>query len=482
MHRPFYIPRPLCEHIGGEAPSERDGIEVMATHAWRDDRAGQSDDNPERLAAMLAELAYGLFAVSTILSICAVKLGVGGLPFRMWTLLAAAGLLVIAAPATVARALRETRSLLLLVVVIAIIGTVVSLIAKTPPAAVARQLVEAHAQALVAVVIGYALMLRFGLPRVLAAILVAFAITALFAAAQAFHVPGAWALRDRVAAMSNDSIFNFTFYDPHQRPMGMSYTPVLFATQTCLALACWFYIRLWRGSWRSRRFDWSIIGVSLLLLALSAITGNRSPLLGIGVFLLVFTIVRHPRLTGLVLPAALLALAALTFSADSLSDTGLRVARTNSSSENRSTLRSYGYFLFQRRPIGYGLSFDSTTKWPLFYQQTIYMPNPDSIRNWALHNYYLNVLTKYGILILFILPWLIPRRREQVILWLGFLPYVIHIFFHNDGPLQGDTLSFYVFAAAALMLKRKELFQEDKPRERPTPWRRAFPSARPTAA
>ena len=430
----------------------------------------------------MAEVAYGLFLVSTILSICAVKVGVGGLPFRMWTLLGATGLLVVACPATVGRALRETRTLTLLVLVVAAIGVIVSLIAHAPPAYIARQLIEAHAQAIVAVVIGYTLMLRFGLPRVLAAVLIAFAITAAFAAAQALHVPGAWILRERIAAISNDSIFNLPGYDPRERPMGMSYTPVLFATQTCIALACWFYIRLWRGSWQSRRFDWSIFAVAALLIALSAMTGNRSPLLGIGVFLLVFTLVSRPKLTGLVLPSALLALGALTLGADTLGETGLRVAKSNSSSENRGTLRAYGYYLVAQRPIGYGLTFDSTTKWSEFYQQTIYMPNPDSIRNWALHNYYLNFLTKYGILILFILPWLLPRRREQLILWLAFVPYVIHIFFHNDGPLQGDTLSFYLFAAATMLLKRRELFQDTAAKERPNPWRRAFPSGEPTAA
>lgn len=453
----------------------------MALRTWRHGRADQVD-NPDRLAALLGEVSYGLFLLATILSICAVKLGIGQLPFRMWALLAAAGLLVVAYPQTVVRAIRETRLLLVLVAALAALALVVSLLARANPVFILRQLVEAHVQSMVAVVIGYALMLRFGLPRVLVAILIAFGITAAFAAGQALGLPGAWYLRDRLGAMGSDSIYGFVGYDPHERPMGMSYTPVLFATQTCLALGAWFYLRLWQGAWTSRRFDWSVIAVCLVLLVLSATTGNRSPTLGIGVFLIVFTLVRRPRLTGLMLPAALLLAATTTFNADVLETTGLRVARSNSSSENRGTLRAYGYYLIAQRPIGYGLTFDSTREWTGFYRESIYLPNPNSIRQWALHNYYVNVVAKYGLLILFFIPWLLPRRREQLVLWLPFVPYLIHIFFHNDGPLQGDTLSFYLFAAATYLLKRKDLFRETPEKARPRPWRRAFPATAPRAA
>jgi hypothetical protein len=158
------------------------------------------------------------------------------------------------------------------------------------------------------------------------------------------------------------------------------------------------------------------------------------------------------------------------------------VARSNSSSENRSTLRAYGYYLIERRPIGYGLTFDSTAKWPVFYKQSIYLPNPSSIRNWALHNYYLNVLTKYGLLILFLVPWLLPYRREQILLWMPFIPYLIHILYHNDGPLQGDTLGPGLFAAGILLMKRKELFRADVAKLRPPQWRRAFAETSPPPA
>ena len=362
----------------------------MATNMWRNPRLDRSDDSAARLSTLLSEVAYALFVITNILSICAVKLGVGGLPFRMWTLLGAGALLVLADGAQVMRAMRETSRLLLVITVAALIGLAVSVIARAPLLDVGRQLIEIHIQALVGIVISYTLMLRFGVPRVLAAFLIAYGITAFFAIGQAMQLDAAWALRERVASITADSIFNLPFYDPRERAMGMSYTPVLFATQTCVALAAWTYIRMSQGSFRSPKLDWTIIGATLALIVLCALTGNRSPTLGLGVFLMVFLVVRWPALVGIVLPGALLvAVVGMTY-ADRLGDTGLRVARLDNSSENRGTLRAYGLYLVERRPIGYGLTFDSTRKWPVFYQQSIYMPNPSSIRNWVLHNYYLN--------------------------------------------------------------------------------------------
>jgi hypothetical protein len=393
----------------------------------------------------------------------------------MWTLLAAGALLLITDAAQVRQALRETAKLLLIITAAALIGLVVSVIARAPLPEVLRQVVEIHVQAVVGVVISYTLMLRFGLPRVLYAFLIGYGITAVVAVGQALHVELAWNLRERIAVLSNDSIFNMENYNPRERPMGMSYTPVLFATQTCVALAAIFYVRLWQGSYRSPKLDWIVIASSVVLIGLSVITGNRSPMIGIAAFLMIFLVARRPALTGILLPIALVGGGLITMNAQIFEGTGLRVARaSNSSSQNRSTLRAYGTYLVERRPIGYGFTFDSTTKWPVFYQQSIYMPNPNSIRNWVLHNYYLQILTKYGLLILFLLPWIIPTRRDHVILWLPFAAYAIHIFYHNDGPLQGDFLVFYTFAAAVLLARQPELFRASLPSARPVPWRRAF--------
>jgi O-antigen ligase len=134
-----------------------------------------------------------------------------------------------------------------------------------------------------------------------------------------------------------------------------------------------------------------------------------------------------------------------------LENSSVRVASTeDGSAEGRATQRYYGMRLLSDRPLGYGLAFESTEHWAPYADEVIYMSNPMTIRNFALHNYFLMMLNKYGVMMLALLLLLVPRSRSEALCWAGFVPYGVHIFYHNDGPLQGDFFIWYLLPLFAI--------------------------------
>ena len=420
--------------------------------------------------------ALGLFALTLFLSIAMVKSAAGPLPLRLLTLLLCAGLLSLSDGAKFAQAAVDCRRVLLIIGAFAVLGLIVSVLAYGEMGAVAEQLVEIHIQAAVGVLIGYRLILSFGVAPVVGCFLGVFALSALLAIAQGLNIDVSWRLRAAMGAVGTDTEGSQKTYLQLRRAMGLSYSPVHFGTQTCLAFACAFLLRL--GASRSPRqgVDWILVGVAVAMILLCVVTGNRSPLLGMVLFVLLYLVLRAPRMMLAALPIVLLGAIAAVPVLQYLSHAGVRAADlTNSSAEGRTTLRAFGMFLIEQRPIGYGLTFNSLDYWPSFSEKSKYLPNPLSFRTWAVHNYYITILAKYGILSLGLLPLLVPRRRPEALMWLAFVPYMVHIFYHNDGPLQGDFLIFFVLPAAVYLTGQAMLRAGG---ERPAPtartWRRAF--------
>ncbi|HVW93055.1 MAG TPA: O-antigen ligase family protein, partial [Devosia sp.] len=153
---------------------------------------------------------------------------------------------------------------------------------------------------------------------------------------------------------------------------------------------------------------------------------------------------------------------------DGAAETGLRIANTdNSSSEGRSVLTAYGLQLFLSNPLGYGVAFDSTSYWQYYWAEFRDYENAGAIAQHALHNYYLMILNKNGIFSLVVVPfilWMMWRRRFAAML---FVPYLVHANYHNDGPLQGDFLLWYILPIFSLLPTR---------RLAPAPRRRAAPA------
>lgn len=432
----------------------------------------------------LQGLAFALFALTLLLSINAVNLRVGPVPIRSLTLLFAGVLLYVPDGRLAREAAAKVKRLLYVILAVGTLGLIVSVIARAPIAGTVQQLIEIHVQAALGSFIACGLILRFGFKSLVLCFIGAFAVSALVAIGQALHLDLAWRLRAQIGILSHDPPLKEQGLVSRERALGLSFSPVLFASQSCLALAAVFYLRSSRTTWSSGpafTFDWMIVGSAIMLAALCVVTGNRSPLIGFSVFLAVYVAIVAPRAAMALLPLMLIAALVTIPVLRQLSDAGLRVAKVDdSSSAGRATLRAFGLFLVGQRPIGYGLTFDSLNYWTYFAHQAGYMENPLSIRNWALHNYYIVILAKYGVLILAIPLLILPRNRYQAFLWLAFLPYAVHIFYHNDGPFQGDFMIFYILPAAMLVAQRWGLEATTMEKERrKQPWRRAFTAVRP---
>jgi hypothetical protein len=130
-----------------------------------------------------------------------------------------------------------------------------------------------------------------------------------------------------------------------------------------------------------------------------------------------------------------------------LAESGARVASTDDGSAvGRIVLSSYGWRLFTDRPIGYGLGFDSMAHSGDYWEYFEYYANADAIRNYSVHNYFLQILDKYGVGALLAGVLVFPRRKADFRILLPMIAYIVHISFHNDGPMQADFFIWYVLA------------------------------------
>ncbi len=426
----------------------------------------------------LWHLAAAFMIVTLLLSINAVKLGIGPLPLRGLTLIGALGAVTIVDPGALLKSVREAWRLLLIILCAAILGVIASMLNRADPAAVVQQVVEIHVQAILSVIGAYAIVTRFGPKVVLYGFLGAFGTSAIFALGQAAGLDAAWQARAMIGRLQGDPALTQDFYIRRYRALGLSYSPVLFGTQACVAIAAAYCLRLTARRNTGGGVDWILICAIALCSLLSIATGNRSPLLGVVIFLFVYGIARSPKAVAAGLPILLILGLGAQPMLSALDQAGVRVASTDDgSAEGRSTLQRYGLFLVGQRPYGYGLTFDSTEHWQQFYSKGRYLVNPNSIRKWPLHNYYLLIIAKYGLLSLALVALAVPRRRTDLQFWLAFTPYMVHIFYHNDGPLQADFLIFYVLAVVTWLARRAQPQADAAATRAPAaskPWRRAF--------
>ena len=432
----------------------------------------------------LDQLGLWLFAAAIACSLALVKLAVGPLPVRTILLVGSGAALVLPDSARLGRAIAATRRILLVVAAAAVLALLVSWLAGNPMAAVMRQLLEIHLQAMIGVVIAQMIIARFGPVPLLLCFLAAFAMSGAVALAQWAGIDPAWQLRATIGRITGDPPLTALVYQRRERAMGLAFQPALFATHACLALIAIGIYRIATRGVLATRFDpWIIVGsIGIAILCLA--TGNRSPLLGIAIFLGLYLLWRTPRLVMIALPLALAGAVAAGPVLDRLAESGLRAAqRDDSSSEGRATLRRFGVYLISERPMGYGLTFDSTDHWQKFARASRYRDNPNAIRQWALHNYYLNIIAKHGVLLLLLIPFVLPWSRGGRAVALFYIPYFIHIFYHNDGPLQGDFLFFLILPAALHMAAHSHHWLPEAgggPVARRS-WRRAFAEPSPTS-
>lgn len=387
-----------------------------------------------------------LFGITVLLSVILVKWNLAGLPVRSMTAMLL--LLVVAAFRldVIAASIRESWTLLCIIALSALIGIISSALNSNDPAYVGRQLLEIHAQAIVGTLVGVTVRRTCGARTIMAAFAIAVGLSAVAAALQFMDVGLASSARRFLSSFQEQEIQREFVFSGESRAGGLSYSAVLLGTQLCLLFAAIFADRLRAlGEGLFRKPDARLLLALPLLAAAAVVSGNRSPLLGLLCFALLYLWFAQRRMAIFLIAAAIAAYPLALMLPELLRGLGLRVGETqDSSAVGRTVLQVYGLLLFAARPYGYGLAFDSTEHWLGFWAYLKGFDNAEAITWHALHNYYLMILDKYGILVVFLgffVVRILARHRWAV---LGFVPYLVHIYFHNDGPLQGDFLIWYI--------------------------------------
>jgi hypothetical protein len=404
--------------------------------------------------------ALSLFALNVLISIAAVRWQVGGIPVRSFFALAALGLLAVAAPSIMIDAVRRSSQVLLLILGFALLGAIVTRLAGDTWALAGRQLLEIHVQAALGFVLAVVIVRTCGL-RPAAWIFISIVLLSAFVALlQYMHIDFAWQARAAIGRIEQDPPLTQFFYMRRERALGLSYSPVHIGTQACLAFAAFYALRLYDQTRRgSSGLDTQLfVALGVLFLA-CFVTGNRSPLLGAVAFLSIYLFAKAPKVFWLALPLVVAGIPIVLAVLDGLANKGVRIASTEDGSAlGRQVLADFGWRLFLDRPIGYGLGFDSTQHYNEFSQYLLYFANPEQARLYPPHNYVLNMLNKYGVGMVLLIPLFLPRRRSTYYAALPFSAYLLHILFHNDGPFQADFLIWYVFAmfTPALSLMNQE--------------------------
>lgn len=387
-----------------------------------------------------------LFVANIMLSIALVRWQIASIPVRSVFALACLGLVALFRFELIVSALKNHRIKFIVIGLVAAFGMISSLLVKEELAVTFRQVLEIHFQSFVALLLGATMISIWGVRRITFLLIGCVGISAAVALIQFVDLSPGWGIRAILGEIQGDLPSTQRWYTRHFRALGLSYSPVIFATQVCLAFIAYWAYRIHETRGRLiKQFDFNIIVAVLLLFTLSIASGNRSPILGIVVFSAVYFMTRGHKMFLLFVAGGLLLAPLAFYFLGNLDNAGLRVASVDDGSAvGRITLATYGFRLFLEQPMGYGLGFDPRAHWPVHWEYLQHLPNVESIRQYGLHNFFLNSLNKYGVLIVFvgIFTMFYVLIRWRVLL--PFVIYVIHIFFHNDGPLQSDILIWYI--------------------------------------
>jgi hypothetical protein len=380
----------------------------------------------------------------------------GGVPVRSLLALLLFVLLWAARPKLVGRGVWAVREPLLVIAYAAFVGAAVSVLNHVPLSVTARQLMEIHGQAALGVLTGHALLEVLGARRLVLAFSAVVGVSSAVALMQAGGLDPAWRLRDALQHLQTYDLEN-VFLAGRLRAMGLSFSPVHLGTQLCLAFAAFYCLRLTRdGAERAGKLSRPVAGAVAAAVLVAIVSGNRSPILGFAAFVATAVVYGRPArsalLTVFLLPALALAYWYADFVMDLLANSGMRAFRVgDKSSEGREVLRAFGLMLFTNQPFGYGLAFSSTDHVKDYWSELAGFANAETVWGNAIHNYYLNILHKYGALILPLAAYVALALWRHTPLLLAILPYAVHIYFHNDGPLQSDFLIWY-FVPLAIIL------------------------------
>jgi hypothetical protein len=440
MAEPTIIPTNRGQVLAG--PAVRAGLrKYYFTHA-AETGLQRSTGTLER---MLAAATVGLLLLFYV-SLPSLKLA--GLPMRGLLSLGVLSFLLLARPSIAAAAFRKYLPVLGLAAGLGLLGTFVSVVNGASLDIIVNTLLEVHLQLVILMLVAAILAEICGARLCMWAIVAVIGGSAVFAVLQMLDFNFAWDIRKSLGPLPRDELRPSTI---DWRPTGLSYSPIQLSTQLCLAFAAYLAVRHAERSRTvaSRSADPAVIVALLVLIAGSIAAATRSPILGGLIFMLAYVILR--RQTWLAL-AVLLGAALIYFAwplvMGFIEGEAPRVLRTDDkSAAARSVFAYYGIRLFIDNPVGYGFGFLPYELWAPYWPELYMMRGSRGTQENMLHNYVLSMINIYGVGILILVPLAIKLLIRTSVYLIFFIPYAVHILFHNSGPFYSDTIIWFVIAA-----------------------------------
>ena len=398
-------------------------------------------------------LAAGAIGLLVLFNVALISLQVASIPIRSVLTVGALALATLLYPRIAAGMLARFAPVLLLAGALALLGAVSSIVAGTGLSTIGRAILEVHVQAVVTLAFAAIAAQVCGLRMAAWAVVGAIGVSAGVGLLQATGLDAVWTLREVVGNLQNHDFGEDSSF-ANRRPMGLSYSPIHLSTQACLAFAAYAGMRYAETPTAARNSGGAVIDPWLwlalaLMIAVSAASATRSPILGAVVFAGAYLLSRgNGWLVVLGALGGALAMFALPTVLEALQGTDYRIFRTDdNSASGRLPLFTFGGLLLLDNPLGYGFGFQSTDYWHRYWPDLYHMPSAGVVREAELHNYVLNMATTYGLGLVPVAP------IVAVLLWRGrhfaifFVPYAMHILFHNSGPFWNDTLFWFVVGA-----------------------------------
>lgn len=424
-------------------------------------RAGLLDEDRGLLERILA---FAAFALLVFFYVALPSLKFAGLPVRGLLAMAVLAFLLVARPAMAATALQKYLPLFGLAAGFALLGLFVSAVNRTPLDIVVTTLLEVHLQLVVLMLAAAILAEICGARPCMWAIVAIICASAFLAVLQMLDLEVAWDVRKALGPLSTDMLRPSLV---ELRPTGLSYSPIQLSTQLCLAFAAFAAVRHAerRHLVGMQSADPAVILALPVLVAGSIATATRSPILGGVIFLVAYVMLRRQMwlAVSLALAAVLTYFAWPLFLSFVESEVPRMLQTDDRSAAARSVFAYYGIRLFIDNPLGYGFGFQPAELWGPYWSDLYMMPASSGTQVKTLHNYLLSMINIYGVGILMLVPLAIKLLIRASFYCIFFIPYGVHILFHNSGPFFSDTVIWFVIAAIGAATAQRY------PRRTPTP-------------
>ncbi len=393
-------------------------------------------------------LALSVFASLVAFYVALSSLKLAGVPLRGLLALAVLALLLIARPSVAETALRRYLPLIGLAAGLALLGLFVSVVNRTAPDIIIKTLLEVHFQTAVLMFVAAILAEICGARLCMWAIVAVVCGSAFFALLQMLNVDIAWDIRSSLGPLPREEL-RPSMVD--RRPTGLSFSPIQLSTQLCLAFAAFAAVRhaVRLRTVGANSADPAVILALIVLFAGSVAAATRSPILGGIIFLMAYVIFRRQIwLAVVVAVGAILIYLAWPLLLSFVESEAPRVLRADDkSAAARTVFAYYGFRLFFDNPVGYGFGFLPSELWAPYWPDLYMMRGSRGTQENMLHNYVLSMINIYGVGLLIVAPLAVKLLVRTFPYCIFFIPYGVHILFHNSGPFYSDTIIWFVIAA-----------------------------------